>query len=173
MSATATATSADFVLSRVFDAPRDLVWKVFTEAEHLKHWWGPKGSEIFHAQVDLRPGGAYLYGLTMADGAEVWGKITYREIAAPGRMTMIVSFSDKNGGVTRHPMAPVWPLQWTSELVFEDLGNKTKVTLRSSPVERTPREEREVFDASHHKLRGGWGGSFDVLDGYLAGLRKS
>lgn len=172
MSITAVTASRDFVISRVFDAPRDLVWKVFTEAEHLKHWWGPKGSEVFHAQVNLRPGGVYLYGLTMG-GADVWGKITYREIAAPKRMTMIVSFSDENGGVTRHPMAPVWPLQWFSEIIFEDIGNKTKLTLRSSPVEQTPREEREAFDAAHDNLRGGWGGSFDVLAGYLAGLRKN
>jgi uncharacterized protein YndB with AHSA1/START domain len=169
---TAAVTSTDFVISRVFDAPRDLVWKAFTDAEYLKHWWGPKGSEVFHAQVDLRPGGAYLYGLLMG-GAEVWGKITYREIAAPKRLTMIVSFSDENGGVTRHPMAPVWPLQWFSEIVFEDLGGKTKVILRSSPLEQTTPEEREAFDGAHNSMRGGWGGSFDVLDGYLAGLRKN
>jgi uncharacterized protein YndB with AHSA1/START domain len=167
------ATSADFVITRVFDAPRDLVWEVFTEAGHLKHWWGPKGCSVFHAQVDLRPGGVYLYGLAMAGGAEVWGKISYREIAAPERMTMIVSFSDRNGGVTRHPMAPVWPLQWASEIVFEAVGSKTKVTLRSSPAGQTTPEERAAFDSGRDSLRGGWSGCFDALDGYLAGLRKT
>lgn len=170
---TAAAISPDFVISRVFEAPRDLVWKIFTDENHMKHWWGPKGAKVFHSKIDLRPGGTYLYGLTMPDGAKVWGKFTYREIVAPERMTVMVSFSDENGGVTRHPMVPVWPLQWLSELTFEDLGNRTKLTLRSSLVGQTTPEERTAFDAAHDSMRGGWGGSFDVLDGYLAGLRKN
>ena len=62
-------TSTDFVISRVFDAPRDLVWKCFTEPERMKHWWGPKGFTVIASKMDLRPGGTYHYGMKAPDGA--------------------------------------------------------------------------------------------------------
>jgi uncharacterized protein YndB with AHSA1/START domain len=49
----------EFVITRTFDAPRDLVWRAFTEAEHLKHWWGPKGFKMLSCKLDLRPGGIF------------------------------------------------------------------------------------------------------------------
>jgi uncharacterized protein YndB with AHSA1/START domain len=60
------AKSGDFVMSRVFNAPRDLVWKVFTDVEHMKHWWGPKGFTVVKAEMDLRPGGTYHYAMLQA-----------------------------------------------------------------------------------------------------------
>jgi uncharacterized protein YndB with AHSA1/START domain len=55
--------SADFVIAREFDAPRDMVWKAFTEPERMKQWWGPKGFTIVAAKMNLRPGGTYHYGM--------------------------------------------------------------------------------------------------------------
>ena len=58
-----TTQAGDFVISRVFDAPRDLVWKCFTDPEHMKQWWGPKGVKIVKSEMDLRVGGTYHYAM--------------------------------------------------------------------------------------------------------------
>ena len=166
MSTQAQTESLDFVISRTFDAPRDLVWKAFTEPERMKQWWGPKGFTVIASQMDLRPGGTYHYGLRAPDGTQMWGKMVYREIVPPARMVLINSFSDEAGGITRHPMSPNWPLEMYSVFTFEDVGGKTKFTVRWSPHNATE-EERKVFAASHDSMRGGWGGTLDQLAAYL------
>jgi uncharacterized glyoxalase superfamily protein PhnB/uncharacterized protein YndB with AHSA1/START domain len=160
--------SADFVISRVFDAPRELVWKCFTEAERMKQWWGPKGFKVLASKMDLRPGGTYHYGMKAPDGTPMWGKMVYREIVPQQKLVFINSFSDEAGGTSRHPMAPTWPLQTLSVFTFEDEpGGKTKFTVRWSPHEPTD-EERKTFDGGHDSMRQGWGGTLDKLAGYLA-----
>jgi uncharacterized protein YndB with AHSA1/START domain len=91
----------EFVITRVFDAPRELVWKAFTEPQRMKEWWGPKGVTITRSEMDLRPGGSYHYAMRTPDGNTMWGKFVYREITPPSRMVFVSSFSDEAGGVTR------------------------------------------------------------------------
>jgi uncharacterized protein YndB with AHSA1/START domain len=158
----------DFVMSRVFDAPRDLLWKCFTDPERMKQWWGPKGVKIIAAKMDLRVGGTYLYGMETPDGKTMWGKFVYREITPPERMVFINSFSDEAAGLTRHPLSPTWPLQMLSIFTFEEQpGGKSKFTVRWSPYEATD-EERKTFDAGHDSMKGGWGGTMDQLEAYIA-----
>src|SRR5438445_13708093 len=102
---TATANQKEFVITRVFDAPRDLVWKAFTEPERMKHWWGPKGFTVIASKMDLRPGGYYHYGMKAPNGSAVWHKLVFREIVPPARMVFSNSFSDEAGGSTSRPMA--------------------------------------------------------------------
>jgi uncharacterized protein YndB with AHSA1/START domain len=161
------ATSKDFVISRVFDAPRELLWKCFTDPERMKHWWGPKGVKVVKSKMDFRVGGTYHYGMQTPDGKIMWGRQVYREIAPPDRIVLINSFSDEAGGLGRHPLAPNWPLQMLSIFTFEDApGGKTKFTVRWSPHEATP-EEQATFDAGHASMTGGWSGTFDQLETYL------
>ena len=167
MSSKPTAKSPDFVISRVFDAPRELVWKCFTEPERMREWWGPKGFKSVASKMDLRPGGRYHYCLQSPSGAAMWGKLVYREIAPPERMVLINSFSDEAGGTTRHPMHQSWPLEMLSVFTFEEQpGSKTKVTIRWSPHNATE-EEQKTFDTSHDSMRMGWTGSLDQLDAHL------
>ena len=162
------AKSPDFVISRVFAAPRELVWKCFTEAERVSNWWGPKGVTSSIKSLDLRPGGLCHYKMTLPDGQVWWGKSVYREIAAPSRLVFINSFSDENAGLTRHPLGPTWPIQMLTVVSFEEeRGGKTKVTVHWSPYNPTA-EEQQTFDAGHDSMRQGWGGSFDQLEAYLA-----
>jgi uncharacterized protein YndB with AHSA1/START domain len=163
--------SPDFVITRVFDAPRDLVWKAFTDPERMKEWWGPKGFSVITSKMDLRPGGTYHYGMKAPDGAAIWGKFIFREIVAPERMVFINSFSDEAGGQTRHPMAPTWPLELLSTFTFEDVGGKTKVTIRWAP-HNASEEERKTFDAGHDSMRQGWGGTMEQLQTYLAKVQQ-
>jgi uncharacterized protein YndB with AHSA1/START domain len=159
----------DFVMSRVFDAPRDLLWRCFTDPERMKEWWGPKGCAVVASKMDLRVGGTYLYGMKMPDGNVMWGKFVFREIALPERMVFINSFSDENGGITRHPGSATWPLQMFSTFTFEDApGGKTKFTVTWRALDATD-EEQKTFDAMHASMTQGWGGTMDQLATYLKG----
>ena len=163
-----TGKSNDFVISRVFDTPRTLVWKAFTEPERMKDWWGPKGFSVIAWKMDFRPGGTYHYGMKAPDGTPMWGKFLYREIAAPERMVFVNSFSDEKGGITRHPASPTWPLELLSTFTLEDEpGGKTQFTIRWT-AEKVTDEERKTFDSAHDGMRQGWGGTLDRLTDYLA-----
>lgn len=163
----AKAQSKEFVISRVFDAPRDLLWQCFTEPERMQQWWGPKGVKVVKTQMDLRVGGIYHYGMQNPDGQIMWGRMVYREITPPERLVFINSFSDEAGGLGRHPLAPQWPLQMLSIFTFEEQpGGKTKFTVHWTPYEATA-EEQEVFDAGHESMTMGWGGTLDKLAAYL------
>ena len=166
----ANTASKDFVISRVFDAPRDLLWRCFTQVEHLKQWWGPKGVRIGKANVDFRVGGSFHYAMQPPGGDIMWGKMAYREITPQDRIVFINSFSDETGGVTRHPMAPGWPMQMLSTFTFEDMpGGKTRFTVRWSPYEATP-EEQATFDSDQSRvsMTNGWTGTLEQLEVYLA-----
>jgi uncharacterized protein YndB with AHSA1/START domain len=171
MSTQAQTTSPDFVISRVFDAPRDLVGKAFSDSERMKHWWGPKGFTVLSSKMDLRVGGTYHYGMKAPDGTPMWGKFVFREIAAPERMVFVMSFSDEAGGITRHPLHMSWPLEMLATFTFEELpGGKTRFTVRSAAYNAST-EEQHTFDTHHDSMRMGWGGTLEQLAAYLAGAR--
>ncbi|HET9183445.1 MAG TPA: SRPBCC family protein [Candidatus Angelobacter sp.] len=157
----------EFVISRTFDAPRDLVWKAFTDPECMKQWWGPKGAKVIASKMDLRPGGIYHYGMQTPDGHEMWGKFVYREIVPPERLVLVSSFSDKEGKLTRHPMSPTWPLEMFSVFTFTEHQGKTTVTIRWSPLNASE-QERKTFAEGHASMQQGWSGTFEQLAAYLA-----
>ena len=164
-----TEAKKDFVVSRVFDAPREKVWRCFTEPERMKAWFGPKGSTVVASKMDLRVGGTYHGALRAGDGPVMWAKFVYRKVVPPQRLVWEHSFSDEAGGLTRHPLSPTWPLKLLTTVTFEDAGagaGKTKLTLRWSPLDATA-EEQNTFDAAHDGCRAGWSGSFEQLDAYL------
>jgi uncharacterized protein YndB with AHSA1/START domain len=161
------SAEGEFTVTRLFDAPRGLIWKCFTEPEHMKEWWGPKGSTIVASKMDLRIGGTYLGAMRDPDGRVMWPKFVYREIVAPERLVWEHSFSDEAGGLTRHPLSPTWPLKLLTTVTFEDAPDgKTKLILRWSPLDANE-EERNTFAAGHDGMRGGWAGTFDQLAAYL------
>jgi uncharacterized protein YndB with AHSA1/START domain len=161
------AETADFVISRTFDTPRELVWKAFTEPERMEQWWGPKGCKVVFAKMDLRPGGTYHYCMQTPDGHQMWGKFVYREIVPPERLVFVNSFSDKDGNLTRHPLSPTWPLEMLSTLTLAENAGKTTLTIRWSPLNASE-EERNTFASGHASMQQGWGGTLDQLASYLA-----
>ena len=164
----ATAPSdLEFVITRVFDAPRKLVWKAWTERERLMRWFGPKGFTMRAATLDFRPGGVFHYCLRSPDGQEIWGKFVYREIAAPERIVLVNSFSDEKGNLTHHPMSPTWPLEMLSTTTFTEHDGKTTITVRWAPLNATE-FERKTFEAGHESMQKGWTGTLDQLAEYLA-----
>ena len=158
------------IVSREFNAPRELVWKVNTDPAHLEKWLGPEGVTGFTKSMDFRVGGVYHYAQRTADGSfNAWGRMTYQEISPMDRMMVTQSFSDEDGTITTHPLAPIWPkvMHWVMD--FEDLGNKrTRLTITWLPVEDSSAEELATFDSAREGMNGGWKGTFDKLENYLA-----
>jgi len=161
---------APFVISRTLDAPRDLVWKAFTDPERLKQWWGPKGFPVTRAAMDLRPGGTYHYALQVPDGTLMWGKFIYREITKPERIVFINGFSDETGALVRNPYVPTWPIEVHTVFDFTELGGRTVFTLRWTPVNATA-EECEMFASTFEGMTAGWEGTLEQLDAHLATVR--
>jgi uncharacterized protein YndB with AHSA1/START domain len=157
------------VLTREFDAPLDLVWRAWTERECFARWFGPKGIAMRLKSFDLRPGGMCHYSMTTPDGNEMWGKAVSREIVPRKKLVWINSFSDPEGGITRHPLTTEkWPLQLLTTITFAEIdAGRTAVTVHWLPYE-SDQDERRVFEAGRESMKGGWGGTMEQLTAYLA-----
>ncbi len=163
------ANPKEFVISRVFAAPRQLVYDAWTRKEHLMRWFGPKGFTMLAAHADIRPGGSFHYGMRSPEGHEMWGKWVFRELVAPERIVLVSSFSDANGGVARHPMSPTWPRETLSTTTLTEQAGKTTLVLRSAPLDASD-AERATFDGAFDGMDKGWGGTMDQFAAYLATL---
>ena len=153
-------------LSRTYNAPRELVYKMFSEAEHLANWWGPKGMDLKVAKLDVRPGGIFLYSMTTPDGNEMWGKFKYREVSPVEQIVFVNSFSDKDGNDIRNPWMPEWPLEVYNVLTLSEKDGKTTINLKGGPINCTA-EERAIFDGASANMEQGFKGTFDQLEEYL------
>lgn len=158
-----------FTISRTFEAPRELVFKVYSQAEHLACWWGPAGWQWVKGDLDFRPGGQFHYCMRLPNGPEMWGKFIYQEIEPPRRIVFINGFSNPEGELTRHPMAPTWPLEVINELTLEEQDGRTVLTLRGRPHNASVIEQ-QTFAAGFESMRMGFGGTLDQLAAYLATL---
>jgi uncharacterized protein YndB with AHSA1/START domain len=166
------ASAQTFAISRIFRAPRNLVWKAWTDVEHLQKWFGPSGCTIPTCKMDFKPGGIFHYCMRTSDGLEMWGKWTFLEIVKPERLVLIQSFSDKDGGITRHPLSADWPRETLSTTTFAESNGETTITLRWAAHNATE-IERKTFDSSHASMQQGWGGTFAQLDRYLEQTLKA
>ncbi|MBK8095984.1 MAG: SRPBCC domain-containing protein [Planctomycetes bacterium] len=158
-----------FVTRRVVRAPRDLVYRVWTELAHLQQWFGPKGCTLTDCTLDLRPGGVFHYCMRFGAHGEMWGKWVFREVSRD-RLVFVSSFSDPQGNVVRAPFSADWPLETLSTVTFDEhagIGKGTVVTVTATPIAATPTEQAK-FDAFHDSMHQGWGGTFDQLEAHLA-----
>lgn len=168
--ATTSGTGTDpneFVIVRELDAPRELVFKAWTQAERLAQWWGPAGFTLDVLELDLRAGGIFHYGMRAPDGYEMWGKFSYRDVAPPERIVSILCFADRDGKPVRHPMSPTWPLETLNTMTLTGQDGKTTLTLRSTPFNASELEQK-TFRDGHLSMTQGFGATFDQLDAYLA-----
>jgi uncharacterized protein YndB with AHSA1/START domain len=132
----------EIVLTRVFDAPRDLVWKAITIPAHLVQWWGPIGFTTTVEEMDVRPGGVWKHIMHGPDGTDYPGKSVFTEVVIPERLSFTHSGGKKGG-----PAA-----QFDSTWTFEAQGEKTKVTLRMVfPTAAL----RDLNENTYHAIEGG------------------
>lgn len=159
----------ELVISRAFNAPRKVVYKALTQAEHLAKWWGPKGFTMDVVKLDLRPGGNFHYGMLAPGGQKMWGKLLYREINAPQKLVFISSFCDERGNIIRHPLSATWPLEVLNFMTLEEQGEKTIMQVRGWPIHETE-EERKAFEAAIAGVSQGTNVMYDQLEEHLKQL---
>lgn len=164
------AAKNEFTISRVFNAPRELVFRAFTQAEHLKHWWGPKGASVKIYKFDVKPGGIFHYSMTHPDGSVLWGRFTFREIVAPERLSFLNAFSDEDGNVAPAPFDSTFPEQVLNEWTFTEQNGKTTVSLKATAFNASA-ESMKSFENLFSSMVEGYGGMFDVFEEYLSSVK--
>jgi uncharacterized protein YndB with AHSA1/START domain len=157
------STQPTLTISRDFDAPRELVWRAWTEPEQMMRWWGPKDFTAPVCRIDLRVGGTYLNCMRGPDGKDYWTTGTYREIVPPQRLVFTDSFADASGKrvpASHYGMTGDWPDEQLVTLTFEELApGKTRLTLRHDDMPSV-----EMADGAG----AGWNESLDKLAAVLA-----
>jgi uncharacterized protein YndB with AHSA1/START domain len=153
-------------ITRTFNAPRELVFKAFTEPEHLQSWWGPKGWTFHVSKSDFRAGGVFHYSQKPDNGDIMWVKFVYNEIIAPEKLVYTSFFSDEEGNILRAPFNENWPLETLNTITFIEDKGKTTVTAIVNPVSATERELK-TFGEAHDMVHEGFSGTFNQLEDYL------
>ena len=151
------------VITRVFDASRDLVFKAWTEPERLIRWWGPKGFTTPFCKIDFRPGGVFHNCMRSPEGRDFCGKGVYREVVEPERIVFTDFFVDEKGDpvpATYYGMSPSWPAETLVTVTFAEHEGKMKLTLHHA-LASVPASERDLCQQ-------GWSESLDKLAGDLA-----
>jgi uncharacterized protein YndB with AHSA1/START domain len=156
-----TASDDEIVLTRDFDAPREMVFRAWTDAGWLARWWAPAGFTTPHVEVDPRVGGRFHYCMRSPDGTEYWGLGVYREIVPPERIVYVDSFADEDG----HPVPPSrygigedHPVETIVEVTFEERAGGTRVVLRHALAATVTAREGTVQ---------GWSEMLERLEGEL------
>jgi uncharacterized protein YndB with AHSA1/START domain len=147
----------ELVITREFNAPRELMWKVWTDPERMKRWWGPQNFTAPVCKIDLRVGGAYLYCMRSPEGQDYWGTGVYREIVPLERIVCTDSFADEKGNqvpASHYGMGGDWPSELRVTVTFEEHEGKTTLTLRHAGI-----PAGEMSDLT----KAGWNESFDKL----------
>ena len=152
-----TVKDSDLMIIRLFDAPRDLVYKYWTEPEKVKCWWGPKEFTAPFVQIDFRVGGKYLYCMRSPDGKDYWSTGMYRQIIPNEIIVATDNFADEKGNIvdgTHYGMSGDWSRPLIITMSFEDRAGKTKFTL-----------VHEGFPNKEHRNQAqeGWSTSLDKL----------
>jgi len=140
-------------LTRVFDAPRSRVFECWTRAEHLQHWFGPKGFTIHSCETDPRPGGIFKLCIRAPDGKDYWVRGQYREVTAPSHL-VIDGAADDEKGVER--------LQEVIDVTFTESRGRTTVAVNA--IARGPSDEAAAMLKGMDK---GWAQTVDRLGAHL------
>jgi uncharacterized protein YndB with AHSA1/START domain len=156
------------VVTRVFDAPRELVWKAWTDPKYLMQWWGPKDFTAPVCKMDFRVGGKFLCCMRAPDGQEFWNGGEYHEIVLYEKIVYSMYFSDSEGN-------KVEPAHYAIEheaiedacdvAMFEDLGNgRTKLTLIGNETMESAKASGQLE---------GWNQILDKVAAVVAGLARA
>jgi uncharacterized protein YndB with AHSA1/START domain len=138
------------VITRVFDAPRALVFKAWTDPRHARKWWGPRDYPVDHLEMGVRPGGVWRGCLRgKENGKELWQGGVFREVVEPDRLVFTFAW-DQEGERGLETLVTV---------TFADAGGKTRMTFHHAPFQSI--EERDGH-------QGGWTSTFDRLEEYMA-----
>jgi uncharacterized protein YndB with AHSA1/START domain len=145
----------ELVLTRVFDAPRELVFKAWTDPRRMEKWWGPHRFTNPVCELDARVGGAIRIHMRAPNGVVYPMTGVYQEVVEPERLVFVSSAMDADGN-------PLFDILNT--VTFEDQNGKTKQTLRARVIKITPQAPPYLAG-----MEQGWTQTLERLDAYLAG----
>ena len=154
------------VVTRVFDAPRELVWKAWTDPKYVMQWWGPKGFTSPVCKIDFRVGGKFLFCMRTPDGQEGWNGGEYHEIVPYEKIVSSMYFADSQGNRIELEGTEHEAVEGVHDIVlFEDLGNgQTKLTfIGNEPME----------SAKNSGQLEGWKETLDKVAAVVAGLTQA
>ena len=140
----------ELVITRIFVAPRDVVFQAWTEPGRVARWWGPQGFVTTYCDMDIRPGGAFRVCMRSPEGAEHWKQGVYREVVEPERLVFTFAWEDADGNPTHQTLVTV---------SFAEEGSKTKLILHQAVFETIARRDE------HQR---GWTSTLQRFAEYLA-----
>ncbi len=148
----ADSAERELLITRVFDAPRSLVFSAWIEPQHLVRWFGPRGYTVPSYTLDPRPGGGWRCCMVSPKGVENWVRGVFREVLEPERLAFTWAHENPDGTLGHETLITV---------TFADLGEKTRLTLR-----------QETFESieARNDHRNGWSSAIECLAEYLATL---
>jgi len=156
------------VIERIFNAPRELVWKAWTDPETAKKWWGPKDFTAPSIKIDLREGGKYVFAMHGPKGSEwdkdIYSAGVYKRIIPNEKLVVTDYFSDENGNMISPADSgledPDFPTESTVTVLFEEMeGGKTKLSI----IYPKPESEKEFRAMLKSGMKDGWNSSLDKL----------
>jgi uncharacterized protein YndB with AHSA1/START domain len=146
----ARADAPELLITRVFNAPRDLVFAAWTQPEQLAAWWGPKGFVNIECAMEVRPGGAWFRRMRSPEGELFTKRGVYREVTPPERLVFTYVNEAADGTLEQETLVTV---------TFEAEGARTRLTLRHTGFES---------EASRDSHEGGWSSCMERFAGHLA-----
>ena len=157
-----------FVINRSFRAPLEKVFAAWRDPAQLIQWSGPTGAamEILRGTIEA---GSEMHWRMGGPNGPMYGCTRYLAIEPPTKIVYTQQFRDEQGGISRHPLLPTWPETMLTTVSFHDEGEGfTRVTLVWEPYGEASAEARKVFRGMRPGMTGGWTGSFDKLEEFLA-----
>lgn len=159
----------EYILERRFNAPRELVWKTWTEPELLSRWYGPGVETVIH-KLDVRSGGLWLNEMKFGGGSH-YQRVEYTEVVAPERLVWLHSVSDADWEIAANPMMPDWPRTLLTTVTFTQSGEETEVRLIWTPHEASE-AEISCFAEAISGLDKGWGKGMEMLADLLEEMQR-
>jgi uncharacterized protein YndB with AHSA1/START domain len=156
------------VLERTFDAPRELVWKTWTDPALLARWYGPNVETVVH-RLDLKPGGLWLVEMKRG-GNSMYQRVEYTEVTPPARLVWLHASSDADWKIVPSPMMKDWPRVLLTTVTFADNGPQTRLRLTWVPHQATA-AEIACFAAAIDGMGKGWNAGMELLAKLLAELQ--
>jgi len=159
----------EYILDRLFDAPRELVWRAWTDPELLHRWYGP-GAETTVHKFELKPGGMWLNEMKWGDNSN-YQKVIFQEVTEPDKMVWHhYSSTDSDWNSAPNPKMADWPALLLTTVTFEDQGEKTNVRLSQTPLDATD-AELACFAEIMSNMDKGWGAGYAIMDEMFAELQ--
>lgn len=161
-----------FVINRTFDAPIDLLFKLWTDPLHFSKWVAPKGFSTSFIRSEIKEGATTFYKMSDGDKVTMYGRASYIKVNPPYELVYTQQFCDEQENISRHPFAPIWPETMLTKVTFsEEDKNLTRVTVEWEPYGEVSSQELDCFVNARFGMTIGWTGSFDKLESLISELR--